>query len=157
MDLQFHVARRVDVRGHFEHHADIFVGDAGVLRPNGGDLRVIRHGHLLADEQLAGLVVTNVDLRLGQHRGVRGATEELDEEIHANRTAQHARAQRGERLGHRAGSRRVDRGVLAHAALECRCGIAQQGIVIIIAAEGRAAIRRPAHAQRIQIIGRNLD
>ena len=51
----------------FEHHADILVIDASCFAAQLEIVRVVRHRHFLPDEQLAGFVVADVELRIGQH------------------------------------------------------------------------------------------
>ena len=151
-DLQRDIAGVVDVRGDFENDPDVLVLETLVQRTHVGALAFVDEGHLLADEEFAQFIVRDVDLGRGQHGGIRGLAQELDEEIHVDRSTQDAGAQIGHRLGQGAAGRGVDGSLASEALHVIRAGIAENRVVEVIGGEGLAAIGRPANPQLVEEI-----
>src|SRR5690242_3533046 len=107
------------MRGHFENDAHVLVFKACTLGTNCRYLVKIRNWHLLTYEKPAGLIIADIDLRLGQHLRIGGAAQELDEKIHADGAVEHARSQGSQALQKIAGSgwRRINGAQTAEALL----------------------------------------
>src|ERR1700749_883082 len=96
MYLQRNIAGRIDVRSDFQYHAHGFVSETLVQGSYVCVLTLRDEWYLLADEQLAHLVVAHIHLRRSQHSRMRRLMQELDKKIHADRIIQRPRAQTGQ-------------------------------------------------------------
>jgi len=157
VNSELDVAGVVDVGGDLKNDADVLVFEV-LAQPDGtAVLAGCQDRDLLPDEEPAGFVVADIDLRLGQDSGVGGPMQELDEEVHVNGAAEDTRPERGQALGDGVGVWGVDDGIPAKTLHVASRRMGEDRVLIVIGREDLAAIRGPADAELVEEIAGDFD